>query len=685
PGEDGALDYTGRIDADNTADAITKGLISGFITNLTESSFGEGIQFITNKIGGLMGKGANAVFKNLQSPRWYNRLRESFRRNGFGEFVKATSWQGPVAEYGEEILDQTLNAIFVGDSSLDPNSENYVFDLDNLIDTAITTGAISLFMGAAGGIASGKIHRDVNKAFAQAKKNIDTLHYTDTEINALNNIATSRPQEASKWVSSITRTMRALAIRSAEIENSLSPEARTLAEKPYTDAEFNELSPYEQQAVLALEEIKYRFNDLSIQRDYVVAGTNYNALIKGLKESVAPQAEAVMADIQANALRDSDYTIKVKFKSQDGYLVSGTADIDNLPDGRTIATLPAGNIYQVRTKSPDGQWIIQQAVAEDIVPGTVTPTQQLIDETTARIYTPVQNLINAEQAQAQAEVAQSTEQTTPTTEQPSAPTDLNAPIGLNDSPTSDQVSDQVATQSTKTASADVIDSKAPTTPTGTLTTDQLSDEQFDEHIATLPTSNAINAITQRRGAEEADQYAQWRKGILTKERDIAQKALNAKVKPFDASRYPDYAQMKREERKYNEALQTTRSEALGIINRTTAEIADIDRYLAERNRQIAAEREAENPLRNGIAQAVEKQPINTIEQYIARYIALGGRLRMTDQYTNGLAAELGITPGSQEHRELLSILSNTEGMTPEQLAQDMVENIEPEYRHLIAG
>ena len=435
PGEDGTLDYTGRIDADNTADAVTKGLTSGFITNLTESVGGEGIQFITNKIGGLMGKGANAVFKNLQSPRWYNRLRESFRRNGFGEFVKATSWQGPVAEYGEELLDQTLNAIFVGDSSLDPNSENYVFDLDNLIDTAITTGAISLFMGAAGGIASGKIHRDVNKAYALAKKNIDTLHYTDTEINALNNIATSRPQEASKWVSSITRTMRTLAIRSAEIENSLSPEARTLTEKPYTDAEFNELSPYDQQAVLALEEIKYRFNDLSIQRDYVVAGINYNALSKGLKESVAPQAEAAMADIQANALRDSDYTINVRFKGQDGYLVSGTADIDNLPDGRTVASLPAGNIYQVRTKSPDGQWIIQQAVAEDIVPGTVTPTQQIIDETTARIYTPVQNLINAEQAQAQAEVAQSTEQTELQTEQtqPSVettPSGLNAPNGF---------------------------------------------------------------------------------------------------------------------------------------------------------------------------------------------------------------------------------------------------------------
>ena len=661
----GGLQYTGRIDAESTGNAIRNGLASAFITNITEGVGGEGLQFIFNKLGGGIGKGIAKGYtkltgKQIQSPRFYNRFREAVSKRGLKPMLDAVGFNGAPAEFSEEILDQTLNAIFVGDSSLDPNSENYVFDLDNLIDTAITTGAISLFMGGMGAALSAKVHHDVNKAFAQANHNLEELKYSNLEIQALNDIAIDNPQNTAKWVSSITRTMRTLATSRDEITNSLSPEARQYLDKENpTEEDKKALSLYDLQALTALGEITSRFNELTIQRDYVVAGTNYNAMIQGLKERVAPQAEAELADIQANALRDSDYTVKVTFRGQDGYLVSGTAEINDLPDGSTEATLPAGNIYQVRTKSPDGQWLIQQAIAEDIQPISVTPTQQLIDETTARIYTPVQNLINAEQAQAQAEVAQSTEQTTPTTEQPQPTTPADV--------------------------KDTIDTTAPNASTQSTEAQPLSDEQFDEHIATLSTSDAINAITQRRGANEADQYAQWRKGILTKERDKAQKALNAKVKPFDASRYPDYAQMKREERKYNEALQATRSEAIGIINRTTAEIADIDRYLANRNRQIAAEREAENPLRNGIAQAVEKQPINTIEQYIARYIALGGRLRMTDQYTNGLAAELGITPGSQEHRELLSILSNTEGMTPEQLAQDMAENIEPEYRHLVAG
>ncbi|MBQ2979862.1 MAG: hypothetical protein IJE18_07120 [Bacteroidaceae bacterium] len=686
----GGLQYTGRIGADNTTDAIAKGLTSGFITNLTESIGGEGIQFITNKIGGLMGKGISALSKDFRSPRWYNHLREGLRRNGLAQFISASSLQGPIAEYGEEILDQTLNAIFVGDSSLDPNSENYVFDTDNLINTAITTGATSLFMGAAGGIASAKVHRDVNKAYTLANQNLRTLQYSDTEINALNNIATSRPQEASKWVSSITRTMRTLATRSAEIESTLSPEARTLIAQPYTEAEFNALSPYDQQAISALYEINNRFNELTIQRDYVVAGTNYNAFIKGLKESVAPQAEAAMANINANALRDSDYTVQVKFKGQDGYLVTGTADITDMPDGSTIATLPAGNIYQVRTKAPDGQWVMQQAIAEDIQPISVTPTQQLIDETTARIYKPVEDLISAEHAQAQAEVLQSqptpdtttpagtitpdTQQATPT--EATTPAALDAPVAPADTTPPNRRDTTLVSPNTQQAQS--------TEPTP-VTPDQLSDDDFDTHIGTLTAGDAIQAITERRGAEEADQYASWRKGILTKERDKAQKALTAKIKPFDPARYPNFAQMKQEERKYNEQLASHRNKQQQIIDSTTAEIADIDRYLANRNRQIAAEREAENPLRNGIAQAVEKQPINTLEQYIARYIALGGRLRMTDQFSNGLAAELGITHGSQEHRELLSILSNNEGMTPEQLAQDISENIEPEYRHLING
>ena len=705
--QDGNLQYNGRIGALSPGEAFKKAYASSFITNMTESLLGEGLSYIFNKIGGISGKGISKGADIISSKstkaasaidatrRFGNRVSEAVQKYGLNSLAQSVGYNGAPAEFVEEMLEGVANALVVGDQSLNPEDANYVFDKDGMIDTAIVTGITALFMGGAASAASVKVRHDVNKAYALAERNIldfgrdketgemdEALQFKPAEIKALNDIAINTPTATAEWVTSISRTMHNLALQRKKLLGNLSNNALQVLSQEYrSDADMQSLTDEEILTAAEIMAIDNQLNNYTLQRDYVVAAANYNALIKGLKESVAPQAEAVMADIQANALRDSDYTIKVKFKGQDGYLVSGIADINDLPDGRTEATLPAGNIYQVRTKSPDGQWIIQQAVAEDILPGTVTPTQQLIDETTARIYTPVQNLINAEQAQAQAEVAQAQ----PSVSAPASDSELTTPPlpeGIGEvSPRDGGVDNNTPSQETL----------SPTQPTEvenaqpSAQQQDLTDEKFDEYIATLSTSDAINAITQRRGAEEADQYAQWRKGILTKERDKAKKAFNAKVKPFDASRYTDYAQMKREERKYNEALQATRSEALGIINRTTAEIADIDTYLAERNRQIAAEREAENPLRNGIAQAVEKQPINTLEQYIARYIALGGRLRMTDQYTNGLAAELGITPGSQEHRELLSILSNTEGMTPEQLAQDMAENIEPEYRHLIAG
>ncbi len=225
-------------------------------------------------------------------------------------------------------------------------------------------------------------------------------------------------------------------------------------------------------------------------------------------------------------------------------------------------------------------------------------------------------------------------------------------------------------------------SQKPSSPPDIAT---LSDEDFDAHIDTLSPAEAIDAISQRRGDHDADQYAHWRKAVLNKQRDAALKKLNAKHKPFDHSRYTSFPEMKRAEALYNQQISQQQDQARATIDALDKQIADINLYQNRRNAQIAEERQAENPLRNGTSQAVEKLPINTLPQYIARLIASGTRLRSSHQFSNGLARELGITPGSQEHRELLSILSSSEGMTPEQLAHHISENIEPEYRHLIAS
>ena len=213
----------------------------------------------------------------------------------------------------------------------------------------------------------------------------------------------------------------------------------------------------------------------------------------------------------------------------------------------------------------------------------------------------------------------------------------------------------------------------------------LDDTQFDAHIDTLTAEQAIPLILARRGEEEADTYTTWRKGQLRNTINTAQRVITTQPKPFDDRRYKTYSERQAAERQYKAKREQSIARARATLDAAEAELQAINTYQIERNRALAAEREAQDPTRQGITAAAEKLPVHTLPAYIARLIATGTRLRFTADYTHGIAAELGIQPGSTEHRELLSILSNAEGMTPEQLAHYITENIEPEYRHLITG
>lgn len=131
-------------------------------------------------------------------------------------------------------------------------------------------------------------------------------------------------------------------------------------------------------------------------------------------------------------------------------------------------------------------------------------------------------------------------------------------------------------------------------PNQAIDLNTLSDDDFDTHIDTLTPTEAIEAISQRRGVEDADQYAHWRKAVLNKQRDAAQRKLNAKHKPFDPSRYNSYPEMKRAEALYNQQISQQHDQARATIDALDKQIADINQYQNRRNAQIAAEREAYN-------------------------------------------------------------------------------------------
>ena len=62
-----------------------------------------------------------------------------------GEFLDRTKWDGPLGEFGEEIVGGVLNALTVGDQTLKASDPNGVFNPDNLIDTFL---GVALFGGA---------------------------------------------------------------------------------------------------------------------------------------------------------------------------------------------------------------------------------------------------------------------------------------------------------------------------------------------------------------------------------------------------------------------------------------------------------------------------------------------------------------------------------------------------------
>ncbi|MBR6757576.1 MAG: hypothetical protein IKM35_03785 [Bacteroidaceae bacterium] len=145
-------------------------------------------------------------------------------------------------------------------------------------------------------------------------------------------------------------------------------------------------------------------------------------------------------------------------------------------------------------------------------------------------------------------------------------------------------------------------------PNQAIDLNTLSDDDFDTHIDTLTPTEAIEAISQRRGVEDADQYAHWRKAVLNKQRDAAQRKLNAKHKPFDPSRYNSYPEMKRAEALYNQQISQQHDEARATIDALDKQIADINQYQNRRNAQIAAEREAYNDYDTPATSTTPRQP-----------------------------------------------------------------------------
>lgn len=169
---DGRSVYDYRKDAASWFDAWRKAFLSTSIENYSEM-FGN----YFSPLLGAAGKGAAGIAtsrfgKALRLDKVYdmlNNVSSSDWARLVSDFENRANWHGTLGEFSEELVGGVLNAILVGDQTLDTDKQTGVFNLDNLIDTFL---GVSLMGGAfsavnTGGYALGR-HR-LNRADAAGR------------------------------------------------------------------------------------------------------------------------------------------------------------------------------------------------------------------------------------------------------------------------------------------------------------------------------------------------------------------------------------------------------------------------------------------------------------------------------------------------------------------------------------
>lgn len=101
------------------------------------------------------------------------------------DFQKRTKWHGTIGEYAEEVVGNIVNAILVGDSTLDSSDDTGVFNLDQNIDTflgvALMGGVFSTIRTAAWRTPKYRARKEMEKARAKAKKKFGDQEWQDIE------------------------------------------------------------------------------------------------------------------------------------------------------------------------------------------------------------------------------------------------------------------------------------------------------------------------------------------------------------------------------------------------------------------------------------------------------------------------------------------------------------------------
>lgn len=143
----GLASYAGRENQKEFGEAFAKAFASGTIENYSEM-VGEYFSPILGVAGKYIGKGLDKMKLGFINDAIEN-ISASKLAKAVNDFESHAKYSGSIGEFSEEIAGGILNAIFVGDQTLDTNEQTGVFNPDNLIDTYL---GVSIFGGVMSGV-----------------------------------------------------------------------------------------------------------------------------------------------------------------------------------------------------------------------------------------------------------------------------------------------------------------------------------------------------------------------------------------------------------------------------------------------------------------------------------------------------------------------------------------------------
>lgn len=142
--ENGYVRYSGTEDGETLGTALAKAYGANVIENYSEM-LGNYFSPVTDAITGVTSRGLEKIGLGKVN-KFIGDIKASDWGKAVTDFEKNTHWNGNLGEYAEEVAGGIMNALVVGDQTLDTDSQTGVFNLDNNIDTLLGVSMMGGFL-----------------------------------------------------------------------------------------------------------------------------------------------------------------------------------------------------------------------------------------------------------------------------------------------------------------------------------------------------------------------------------------------------------------------------------------------------------------------------------------------------------------------------------------------------------